>query len=172
MSVAFCGTGRRILLELVLFRRERGDEDFEEARLWSEGWRTCLMWEVRRVASREAGGASPKMKNLMKAPIRRTTESWPMRSPCVKDSSATIAISQAPPSRVSKQIGVISHHGGAGKVNLYLILSNLLKCGGVQQRHHRTWPQVSRAFMPLCPLSSQAFESTFAPATYLHCLPR
>lgn len=31
------------------------------------------------------GGASPKMKNLMKAPIRSTTESWPSKNPCVKD---------------------------------------------------------------------------------------
>lgn len=32
------------------------------------------------------GGASPNMKNLMKAPIRRTTESCPRRKPWVKDS--------------------------------------------------------------------------------------
>lgn len=32
------------------------------------------------------GGASPKMKNLIKAPMRRTTESWPRRKPWVKDS--------------------------------------------------------------------------------------
>lgn len=31
------------------------------------------------------GGASPKMKNLMKAPINSTTDSWPSRKPCVKE---------------------------------------------------------------------------------------
>lgn len=31
------------------------------------------------------GGASPKMKNLMKAPINSTTESCPSRKPCVKE---------------------------------------------------------------------------------------
>lgn len=35
-------------------------------------------------AFRVGGGASPKIKNLIKAPIRRTTESWPTRRPWVK----------------------------------------------------------------------------------------
>ena len=30
-------------------------------------------------------GASPKMKNLIKAPIKMTTESWPSTNPWVKD---------------------------------------------------------------------------------------
>ena len=30
-------------------------------------------------------GGSPKMKNLMKHPIKMTTESWPRRKPCVND---------------------------------------------------------------------------------------
>ena len=30
-------------------------------------------------------GGSPKMKNLMKQPIRMTTESWPSRKPCVNE---------------------------------------------------------------------------------------
>jgi len=30
-------------------------------------------------------GASPKMKNLMKAPRRRTMESWPRRKPWLKE---------------------------------------------------------------------------------------
>ena len=35
---------------------------------------------------RSGEGGSPKMKNLMKAPMRITTESWPRRRPWVKDS--------------------------------------------------------------------------------------
>lgn len=31
------------------------------------------------------GGASPKMKNLMKAPMRSTTDSWPSKNPWVKE---------------------------------------------------------------------------------------
>ena len=31
-------------------------------------------------------GASPKMKNLIKAPMRITTESWPRRNPWMKES--------------------------------------------------------------------------------------
>ena len=30
-------------------------------------------------------GGSPKMKNLMKHPIKMTTESWPRRKPCVNE---------------------------------------------------------------------------------------
>lgn len=33
-----------------------------------------------------AEGGSPKMKNLMKAPMRITTESWPRRKPSVNES--------------------------------------------------------------------------------------
>ena len=66
-----------------------------------EGWRVEerrvrreRLWarvrERRSVARRadviSAEGASPKMKNLMKAPIRITIESWPRRRPCVKES--------------------------------------------------------------------------------------
>jgi hypothetical protein len=40
---------------------------------------------ARRAAVTSAEGGSPKMKNLMKAPMRMTTESWPRSRPCVKE---------------------------------------------------------------------------------------
>lgn len=45
-------------------------------------------WAAVRLASPRDGGAgaSPKMKNLMKAPIKNTTESCPSTKPWVKDS--------------------------------------------------------------------------------------
>lgn len=36
-------------------------------------------------------GGSPKMKNLMKQPIRMTTESWPSRKPCVNERLGSIS---------------------------------------------------------------------------------
>lgn len=39
------------------------------------------------------GGASPKMKNLMKAPMRRTTDSWPSKNPCVKERLVEVSLS-------------------------------------------------------------------------------
>lgn len=68
-----------------LWRRERGGEELE-AKLWRDGER--LWVEVREVKEERegGGGASPKMKNLMKAPSRRTTESWPRSRPWVKES--------------------------------------------------------------------------------------
>jgi len=47
-----------------------------------------ILWreEERRFGPRdEEGGGSPKMKNLIKAPISSTTDSWPTRRPCVKE---------------------------------------------------------------------------------------
>ncbi len=44
---------------------------------------------VEAVVSGEGG--SPKMKNLMKAPMRITTESWPRRKPSVKESLGLLA---------------------------------------------------------------------------------
>lgn len=45
--------------------------------------------DLRSVARMEAvtsaEGGSPKMKNLMKAAIRRTTEIWPRMKPCVNE---------------------------------------------------------------------------------------
>ncbi len=52
--------------------------------------RLCARVRERRSVARRAAvtsgvGGSPKMKNLMKAPMRITTESWPRRRPWVKE---------------------------------------------------------------------------------------
>ena len=44
-----------------------------------------LRARARFAAVVSAEGASPNMKNLMKAPIRITTDSCPSRKPCVND---------------------------------------------------------------------------------------
>jgi hypothetical protein len=50
-------------------------------------------WVVRFERPREGGGgASPKMKNLMKAPMSRTTESCPSRNPWVNDRLVELVI--------------------------------------------------------------------------------
>lgn len=57
--------------------RREGEREREGTRVWvwAGGW-GCV----------EGGmGASPKMKNLMKAPRRRMMESWPRRKPWVKE---------------------------------------------------------------------------------------
>lgn len=41
---------------------------------------------ARRAAVTSGEGGSPKMKNLMNAPMRMTIESWPSSSPWVNDS--------------------------------------------------------------------------------------
>lgn len=61
-----------------------GDELMEKDRL-------CPLSRLRRANARvdavvSGDGGSPKMKNLMKAPIRITTEIWPSKKPCVKES--------------------------------------------------------------------------------------
>lgn len=82
MSVALFGTGRRTLVALALFRKDRGAMLLEEERPWSEVVRMCLGF---RAEGREGGeGASPKMKNLMKHPRKITTDSCPRRNPWVK----------------------------------------------------------------------------------------
>jgi hypothetical protein len=43
---------------------------------------------ARRAAVISGDGGSPNIKNLMNAPIRITTESWPRRRPWVKESLA------------------------------------------------------------------------------------
>lgn len=53
--------------------------------------RLCARVRERRSVALKAAvisgeGGSPKMKNLMKAPIKITMESWPRRRPCVKES--------------------------------------------------------------------------------------
>ncbi len=61
----------------VELRRESKD------RLWA---RVRERRSVARKAAVTSGeGGSPKMKNLMNAPMRITTESWPRRRPCVKE---------------------------------------------------------------------------------------
>lgn len=44
---------------------------------------------ARRAADTSGEGGSPKMKNLMKAPMRMTIESWPNSSPWVNESLQT-----------------------------------------------------------------------------------
>lgn len=63
-----------------------GVED-EEVREIERRWVVVLFWRarVRAEAVVSGEGGSPKMKNLMKAPMRITTESWPRRKPSVKD---------------------------------------------------------------------------------------
>jgi hypothetical protein len=83
--VVSCGGARRTLdrfLERegclgVEVRRERRD-------------RLCASVRERRSVARRAAvtsgeGGSPNIKNLMKAPMRITTESWPRRRPWVKE---------------------------------------------------------------------------------------
>ena len=41
---------------------------------------------ARNAAVTSGEGGSPNMKNLMKAPISITTDSWPRSRPCVKES--------------------------------------------------------------------------------------
>jgi hypothetical protein len=47
---------------------------------------------ARREAVTSAEGGSPKMKNFMNAPRRRTMESWPMRRPWVKESLGIVSL--------------------------------------------------------------------------------
>ena len=60
----------------------------EERRVRRE--RLCARVRDRRSVARRAEvmsaeGGSPNMKNLIKAPMRITMESWPRRKPCVKE---------------------------------------------------------------------------------------
>lgn len=56
-------------------------------------WKADLLRKLAPLPnSRDCGGlASPKMKNLMNAPRRRTTDSWPSKRPCVKDSLSLVS---------------------------------------------------------------------------------
>ena len=61
----------------------------EERRVRRE--RLCARVRDRRSVARRAEvmsaeGGSPNMKNLIKAPMRITMESWPRRRPCVNES--------------------------------------------------------------------------------------
>lgn len=81
------GTGRSTFDVEGLSRWELDVESTEDI-LWIEYERPRP--SARLEKPREGGGgASPKMKNLMKAPIRRTTESCPTRRPWVNDNLHT-----------------------------------------------------------------------------------
>ena len=80
MLVEDDGTGRRTLDVEGLSRGVLAWEDVD-AMLYIEGTRLFLLDRPRD----GGGGASPKMKNLMKAKINSTTEICPRRKPCVKD---------------------------------------------------------------------------------------
>lgn len=75
------------MLERFLFRAGccRGVEDrrVRRERLWASVRDRRSV--ARKAAVTSGEGGSPKMKNLMKAPMRMTMESWPRRRPCVKE---------------------------------------------------------------------------------------
>ena len=76
-------------VEEVCLERRSGDRDVfvavkDRVRLW-EGERVeSSRWRAEEDEEPRDGG-SPKMKNLIKAPMSMTTESWPRRKPWVKD---------------------------------------------------------------------------------------
>jgi hypothetical protein len=76
--------------ELRFLVRVLACEDGVEVRRESKERLWASVRERRSVARREAvtsaDGGSPKMKNFMNAPRRRTMESWPRRRPWVKES--------------------------------------------------------------------------------------
>jgi hypothetical protein len=88
MVAVVSGGGLRRTLERFLVRGcgVRGVEGRRDRRdrLWARVRERRSV--ARRAAVTSAEGGSPKMKNFMKAPMRMTTESWPRRSPCVKES--------------------------------------------------------------------------------------
>jgi hypothetical protein len=69
-----------------VFWVEEGVEVRKESkeRLWARVRERRSVARIEAVTSAEGG--SPKMKNFMKAPSRRTMESWPRRRPWVKES--------------------------------------------------------------------------------------
>lgn len=85
MLVVSCGGARRTLDR---FLEREGCLGVEVRRERRE--RLCARVRERRSVARRAAvtsgdGGSPNMKNLMKAPMRITTESWPSRRPWVKE---------------------------------------------------------------------------------------
>lgn len=52
-------------------------------------WLRSRRARARAEAVVSGEGGSPKMKNLMKQPIKITTESWPSRKPCVNERLGT-----------------------------------------------------------------------------------
>ena len=76
------GTGRRMFETDCFSRRVRVLASLESRFMELDRLRLRCDRDSPRDSERVA---SPKMKNLMKAPMRRTTDSWPRRKPCVKD---------------------------------------------------------------------------------------
>ena len=101
MSVAVVCTGRSTLVALALLRSDCCCADVRElARLCSDGERMCLLADAEDDDDRgsveeeglfRTGGASPKMKNLMNAPMSSTTLSWPRSRPWVNVSVLDMA---------------------------------------------------------------------------------
>ena len=81
VAVVNRGGGRRTWVAERLPSSVWGDDVRETERLRSRRARARARAEA--VVSGEGG--SPKMKNLMKQPIRMTTESWPRRKPWVNE---------------------------------------------------------------------------------------
>jgi hypothetical protein len=83
------GGGFRSTLERFLFKVCAGrdwDDDVDCVERRESKDRLCARVRERRSVARNeavtsAEGGSPKMKNLMKAPMRITIESWPRRRP-------------------------------------------------------------------------------------------
>lgn len=69
----------RLLLSLL-------GEEVEEFREMERRWVRRASARVEKVDS--GVGASPNMKNLIKAPMNITTDNWPKRKPCVKEKLA------------------------------------------------------------------------------------
>lgn len=77
------GTGRSMLDVEGFSLSVRGLKSVEIAFIeYDRRWELVRLYRPLRDGG---GGASPNMKNLMKAPISRTTDSWPTRRPCVKE---------------------------------------------------------------------------------------
>lgn len=87
MGVVKGGGCRRILDDGILtsdLLALVGDELMEKDRLYPLSRFRRANARVDAVVSGDGG--SPKMKNLMKAPIKITTDSWPSKKPSVNES--------------------------------------------------------------------------------------
>jgi hypothetical protein len=82
--VADDGTGRRTLDVDGFSLKDLGGPSCEKIELERR-------WVEARRPRDGGGGASPNMKNLMKAPISSTTDSWPNKNPCVNDRLSQLA---------------------------------------------------------------------------------
>ncbi len=80
----------------------------KERREGSAAWLFAfLRARARAEAVVSCEGASPKMKNLRKAPIRRTTESWPRRKPWVKERLGGVRWGVCGGSRLTRIAGLV-----------------------------------------------------------------